>query len=172
MPDLNRSLFLSELARAHSEKLRRFLHGRVRNISDIPDVIQEVFLRMLRIPDFEVIRSPEAYLFTVALHVAQQHAMREFESPSTVNVADLISELQATADADPALAANAEQCLEQFVQALEKLSPNVRATFVLHRQYGMTLEEISRELKISFPMAKKYLVRALFECKQHLSYET
>jgi RNA polymerase sigma factor (sigma-70 family) len=170
--DSSQALFISELARVHGEKLRRFLHGRVRNTSDIPDVVQEVFLRMLRIPDWEVIRSPEAYLFTVALHVAQQHAMSELAAPSSVNITALMSELQATADADPALVASADQCLERFVQALEKLSPNVRATFVLHRQYGMTLEEISRELKISFPMAKKYLVRALFECKQHLNYES
>lgn len=37
----------------------------------------------------------------------------------------------------------------------------MRATFVVHRYYGMTLQEISRELHISFPMAKKYLVKPL-----------
>jgi len=42
------------------------LLARVRNIADVPDITQEVYLRMLRVPNVESIRSPEAYLFTVA----------------------------------------------------------------------------------------------------------
>src|SRR5579871_1238104 len=161
MPTKNAPSFVTDLARSHGEKLRRFLTNRVRNVADVPDVIQEVFLRMLRIPDRDVIRSPEAYLFTVALHVAQQHAMRELAAPPSVDVGELITQLHASSDSDPALIASADQSLEGFIRALERLSPKLRATFILHRQYGMTLEEISRELGISFPMAKKYLVRAL-----------
>ena len=69
--------FVSQLASNHSGQLERFLRTRVANGSDIPDIIQEVFLRMLRVPNHEAIRSPEAYLFTVAQHVAQQHALRQ-----------------------------------------------------------------------------------------------
>jgi len=123
---------------------------------------------MLRIPDREAIRSPEAYLFTVATHVAQQHAMQESMAPLSVEVGELVTSLHAAADTDPALQAHADQCLEGFVRALERLSPKVRATFILHRHYGMTLQEISRELDISFPMAKKYLVKALYQVRQFL----
>ncbi len=143
--------------------MRRFLTSRVRNVADIPDVIQEVFLRMLRIPNREAIRSPEAYLFTVALHVAQQYAMRESARPPSVEVSELLTELRAASDNDPALRANAEQ---QFVRAIESLSPRARAVFILHRQHGLTLEQIGKELGISFPMAKKYLVQALFQFRR------
>jgi RNA polymerase sigma-70 factor (ECF subfamily) len=161
-------LFVAELARTHGEKLRRFLTGRVRNLADVPDLIQQVFLRMLRISDLEVIRSPEAYLFTVALHVAQQHAIRESALPPCMDVSRLLTELQAAADADPASQVDAEQCLAEWQRAFEKLSPKARATFILHRQHGLTLEQIARELGISFPMAKKYLVKALVQFRQHL----
>lgn len=134
----------------------------------MPDLTQEVFLRMLRIPDCEAIRSPEAYLFTVALHVIQQHAMQESATPPTVEVGELLTQLHAATDADPALQAHAQQCIEEFARALGRLSPKVRATFVLHRHYGLTLQEISCELGISFPMAKKYLVKALCQVRQHL----
>src|SRR5690348_4159399 len=122
---------------------------------------------MLRIPDRDAIRSPEAYLFTVALHVAQQHAMKETAVPPAIEVSELLAQLHAATDSDPALQAHAEQCLEEFSRALERLSPKVRATFILHRHYGMTLHEISRELGISFPMAKKYLAKALYEVRQY-----
>jgi RNA polymerase sigma factor (sigma-70 family) len=160
--------FVAGLARAHGDDLRRFVASRVKNVADVPDVIQDVFLRMLRIPNREAIRSPEAYLFTVALHVAQQHALRESAAPLSVEVTELLGQLQAAADTDPALQLHAEQCLEEFVRALERLSPKVRATFILHRQYGYTLEQISQTLGISFPMAKKYLVKALLQVRQHL----
>jgi RNA polymerase sigma factor (sigma-70 family) len=123
---------------------------------------------MLRIPDQHAIRSPEAYLFTVALHVAQQHTLRESAAPPTVEVSELLAQLPAATDTDPALQVDAEQRLEEFARALGRLSPKVRATFVLHRHYGMTLEEISRELRISFPMAKKYLSKALHQVRRYL----
>jgi len=160
--------FVAGLAKTHGEELRRFLSSRVRNVADIPDLIQEVFLRMLRIPDREAIRSPEAYLFTVALHVTQQHAIRESSAPPSVEVSELLTQLQAASDTDPAMQANAEQCLEEFGRAIEKLSPKVRAVFILHRQYGLTLEQISAQLDISLAMTKKHLIKALFEFRHHL----
>ena len=87
--------------------------------------------------------------------------MRESRAGPCVEVSELVTHLRAAADTDPAMQAHAEQCLEGFIRALERLSPKVRATFVLHRQYGLTLAQISGELGISFPMAKKYLVKAL-----------
>jgi RNA polymerase sigma factor (sigma-70 family) len=167
MPDKPLSLAAS-LAHSQGVKLRRFFSFRVRNPADIQDLTQEVFLRMLRIPDHDAIRSPEAYLFTVALHVAQQHAMQDSATPPAEQADELLAQLPATPDADPLLQAHSAQCLEAFTRALEQLSPKVCATFVLHRQYGLTLKEISRELRISFPMAKKYLAKALQRIHQHL----
>ena len=167
MPNKPLSLAAS-LAQTQRGRLRRFFSVRVRNPADIADLTQEVFLRMLRIPDRDAIRCPEAYLFTVALHVAQQHAMQDSAIASSEQVDELLAQLPASPDADPLLQAHGEQCLEAFTRALERLSPKVRATFVLHRQYGMTLKEISRELRISFPMAKKYLAKALQKIHQHL----
>lgn len=61
------------------------------------------------IPGRDAIRSPEAYLFTVALHVAQQHALREAMTLSLADSDELLSQLHAATDADPALQAHAEQ---------------------------------------------------------------
>jgi RNA polymerase sigma-70 factor (ECF subfamily) len=159
---------VAALVQTHGAQLHRFLRARVRNIADVPDIVQEVFLRMLRIPDQDVIRSPEAYLFTIAQHVAHQHTMREAAVPPSIEVGQLLTQLQAASDTDPAMQAHADQCLEEFNRALQKLSPKVRATFILHRQYGLSLEQISAQLGISFPMAKKYLVKALYQFRHHM----
>lgn len=156
------------LIESHGDQLRRFLMTRVRNVADVPDIVQEVFLRMLRVPNHEAIRSPEAYLFTVAQHVAQQHALREATQPPSVEITRMLTQLNAALDADPAMQASADQCIEELDRVFDRFSPNVRATFILHRHYGLSLEQISERLGISFPMAKKYLVKALFQIRQHM----
>ena len=166
----DRQSLVTMLMASHGPQLRRFLMSRVRNAADISDLAQEVFLRMLRVPSQAVIRSPEAYLFTVAQHVAQQHAMRDATAPPSIEITQMLSQLHAAADADPAMQVSAEQSIEALDRAFDRFSPKVRATFILHRHYGLSLEQISRHLGISFPMAKKYLVKALFQIRQHMEH--
>ncbi len=80
------------LVASHGTQLRRFVFARARNLADVPDIVQEVYLRMLRISNVDSIRSPEAYLFTVAQHVVQQHTMRQSATPPAVELAQLLNE--------------------------------------------------------------------------------
>lgn len=159
---------VEELAAKHGERLRRFLRTRVRNAADIPDVVQEVFLRLLRVSNHETIRAPEAYIFTIAHHVAQQHALQLAAGAGSVELGEVMSELRAAIDADPALEVTAQQCLEELNQVLHGLAPKVQATFLLYRRDGMSMDEISERLGISRPMAKKYLVKALVQFRKRL----
>jgi DNA-directed RNA polymerase specialized sigma24 family protein len=55
--------FFTALEKSHGHKLRRYLAGRMRNAaSDVPHLVQEVFLRLLRLDNHEAIRNFEAYL--------------------------------------------------------------------------------------------------------------
>jgi RNA polymerase sigma-70 factor (ECF subfamily) len=160
--------FVEELAAQHSEHLRRYLRTRVRNSSDIPDLVQEVFLRLLRIPNFETIRAPEAYIFTIAYHVAQQHALRSAVSGTSVELGEVLSEVLAANEADPALEVSAQQSVQELDDALQELSPKIQFTFLSYRRDGLSMEEISERLGISKPMAKKYLVKALVHFRKRL----
>jgi len=159
---------VADLAASHGNQLRAFLVARVRNVADLPDVVQEVFLRMLRIRSIESIRSPEAYLFTVAQHVVQQHTLRQVAAPPSVELTQMLDVPSTTPDVDPVLATDAAQCAEQLQDAIEELSPKVRATFLLHRRDGLSLEDIGTRLGISRPMVKKNLMKALLHFRQRL----
>jgi len=165
LPVEDKNALVEDLAARHGERLRRFLHSRVRNSADIPDIIQEIFLRLLRVPNHETIRVPEAYIFTIARHVAQQHTLQS--SPETISVE--LAELPAVSDADPALEVGAEQCLNELDIALRQLSRKIQATFLLHRRDGLSIDEVSAKLGITRPMAKKYLVKALVHLRKRLS---
>lgn len=156
------------LVATHGNQLRRFLLARVRNIDDVPDIVQEVYLRMLRVPNIESIRSPEAYLFTVAQHVVYQHTLSRSATPPSVELMQILNP-PAPPDSDPALETGALQCLEQLQGALEELAPKIRATFLLHRRDGLSLDEIGKRLGISRGMVKKYLMKALMHFRQRLA---
>jgi RNA polymerase sigma factor (sigma-70 family) len=159
---------VSGLVASHGAQLQRFLFARVANMADVPDVAQEVYLRMLRIPNIESIRSPEAYLFTVAQHVIQQHTLKRLARSPSIELSRILTSHSAAIEADPMLELDAMQCLEGLQNALEELSPKARATFLLHRRDGLSIDEIGVRLGISRPMVKKYLSRALMHFRQRL----
>ena len=159
---------ITGLVASHGVKLRRFLLLRLRNAADVPDILQEVYLRMLRVPNVESIRSPEAYLFTVAQHVVQQHGLRQSAMPPSVELSEMLNSARAVPDVDPVLDLDAQQCLEQLQAELDRLPPKLRATFLLHRRDGLSLEEIAQRLGTSLPMVKKNLMQALVQLRQRL----
>jgi RNA polymerase sigma factor (sigma-70 family) len=164
----DKNTLVEELAAKHGEQLRRFLSARVRNAADVPDIIQEVFLRVLRVPNHETIRAPEAYIFTIARHVAQQHKLQTAARGCTGDLDEMLEELRTATEIDPALEVYAQQCVEELDDALSQLSPKVRLTFLLYRRDGLSMDEISARLGISRPMAKKYVVKALVAFRKRL----
>lgn len=164
-----RKALVTELVTTQGRRLRRFLVSRVRNRADIPDVIQEVFLRLIRVPNHDTILAPEAYLFTVAHHVAMQMSLRDAARPVSMELGDVLGELQAMPDADPAHQVGAQECVEVLQRALDQLPPKARAAFLLHRRDGLSVDEIAERLSISRPMTKKYLVKALVQFRKALA---
>jgi RNA polymerase sigma factor (sigma-70 family) len=159
---------IEEFVSTYGPQLRRFLLARVRNSSDVPDLLQEIYLRMLRVSRLESIQSPEAYLFTVTRHVFQQHALQRAKILESTELMQLLDSPAAGPETDPALQVAAQQTLDVLQRALEDLSPRVRAVFLLHRRDGMSIDDIGEKLGVSRPMVKKYLVRALMKLRKQL----
>jgi len=160
--------FVTELVASHGTQLRRFLLSRVRNVADVPDLVQEIYLRMLRVTNVESVRSPEAYLFTVARHVVQQHTLAQSATPPSSELARMLQCREGETHADPALEVGARECLEQLQSTLDRLSPKVRATFLLSRRDGLSFDEIAAQLGTTRHMVKKYLMKALIRLRSSL----
>jgi len=168
LPRQARYAFVSEIAARYGRRLRRFFTVRLRNRDDAPDLAQEVFLRLMRVEQHESIRSPEAYLFTVASHVLHQHTLRQAGTPASVDISEVFAALQLVSGDDPLARADAQRALQEIDQVLAQLPPKISTTFMLHRFAGLSIEEIGRELGVSRPTAKKYLARALRQCRDVL----
>ncbi len=157
---------IRDLATRHGGALHRFLASRLRNaLSEVPDLVQEVFLRLLRNNRMDAIRSPEAYLFGIARHVLHQHRAPTSDAPDTVDITDVLAELEDNPGLNPEAQLENQQRLEEFHRALSRLPPNVYATLMLNRVAGLTLEEVAQRLGVSRGMTKKYLATALDHCR-------
>lgn len=166
MSSVQKKIFVAEMAARYGRGLRQFLSVRLRNVHDVPDIAQEVFLRLLRVERQDAIRNPEAYLFTVASHVMQQHTLRKSTDPVFVDITDAIDELPIAPDEDPAHKTDMAARMELLNRALAKLPPRVAAALVMHRVGGFTVQEIADELGVSRESVKKYLVRAAQHCRK------
>lgn len=165
----SRHAFLTALEKRHGRAIHRFLSRRMRTgHCDVPDLVQEVFLRLLRVEDHEAIRNPQAYLYTIASHVLQQHAVKGAAASEAARFADVVRELHAADDADPELELETEQRFEALGRALEAHSPRAYATLMLHRCDGMPLHDVARRFGVSYTMAKRYLAQALSFCQRTL----
>jgi RNA polymerase sigma factor (sigma-70 family) len=170
LPQAKRNFF-DAIEKAHSSELRRFLATRLRNPADVQDLIQEIYLRVLRLKDHETIRNPQAYLYTIAKHVLYQYGLRRAAAPVTMDPLHVVNALQSTIGDDPADEVDIERRIEALERSLAKESPRAYAVFIMYRCEGLTLKQIGERLGVSSVMARKYLARAIKHCDQHLADE-
>src|SRR6266850_7099040 len=78
--------FVEGLFARHQATLQTFFRRRIKTGSDAPDLVQEVYLRMLRVSDAEAIRNPEVYLFTVASNLAKEHSVLDRRQANQVDI--------------------------------------------------------------------------------------
>jgi RNA polymerase sigma-70 factor (ECF subfamily) len=165
LPKQTQKSFVAGLAAQYGDRLRRFLFTRARNSADVPDLAQEVFLRLMRVEQHEIIRSPEAYLFTVARHVAHQHTLHQANAPQAVDITEVFPELQVGAADDPLERAEVSMRVNNLKRALDQLPPRLATTLLMHRFGGFSLEEIASQLGVARITAAKYLAQALIHCR-------
>ena len=154
------------MALRYGRGLRRFLAVRLRNVDDVPDLAQEVYLRLLRVSHQEAIRNPEAYLFTVANHVLYQYSIHRTTKVEFIDITEATAELLSPPGEEPLARAENSERVERLQKILKRLPPRVGAALVMHRIGGYTVQEVANELGVARETAKKYLSRAAEHCRK------
>lgn len=146
-------------------RLLKYLRASLRTETDAQDVSQEVYLRLLRVPDDRVIDHPRAYLFRVAANVVNDwHAgQKVFETRAPEDLDRLPGPDDCDADYDD------RRRREQIRHAIESLPARCRASLLLSAQHGMTYREIAAYLDVSERMVKRYIVKAYARLREQLS---
>lgn len=148
----------------YADDLLGFLRRKVGDF-DAPDLVQDVFLRMLSYPSASI-REPRAFLFRAAANLVVDHLRKESHRDHE-DIADVSEELAASAPTPEDTAIGAER-MERFRAALAELPPVSRHAFVLNRFDGMTHSEIAELLGISPKTVQRHIERALDHCLSRL----
>lgn len=157
---------VSRLVEESGEDVVRFLARRLRNQADAEDLSQEVYLRLMRLPDAGGIRNLRAYALRVAANAAHEWRMlaRNRLPHSSEGLEKEVSQAQG-----PAETALHEEQMRRLSAALSTLSPVCRTAVLLHKRDGLTLDEIACRVGYSVPMVRRYLALGLLTCQEALT---
>jgi RNA polymerase sigma factor (sigma-70 family) len=156
------------LAQGCGSDLVRFIARRLRSVSDARDVAHEAYVRLLRVKRKDLIRDPQAYLYRIAVNILYEFELKK--KADALGLARCAECLSAEADfGHPEQDVEVLQARKRIEAVLGELSPRCQAVFILYRRDGLSYKEIGARVGISTNMVKKYLVRGLRHCREHLS---
>jgi RNA polymerase sigma factor (sigma-70 family) len=148
----------------HEGVLRVYLYRISRNASDVDELLQETYTRLLTLGETgsEEPRSMRAFALTVARNVALSWLRRRRIVPIE-SMADL-AELGTLDEGEQVEEiVNTHQELMLLREAIGRLPERCRQVFTLRRVYGLSQKEVANELGIAEHTVERHLGRALHQ---------
>jgi RNA polymerase sigma factor (sigma-70 family) len=140
--------------------LLRYFTRRTGSQPDSEELVQDLFLRLLRRPGLMTLESVDGYVFEAAANLLRDKVKRERARPMLNAVdlgrVDLPDDLPGAEDV-----IRGRQNLERIQVALKSLSPRARTIVILRRFEDMSHAQIAAKLNISVSAVEKHLVRAM-----------
>jgi RNA polymerase sigma-70 factor (ECF subfamily) len=141
----------------HATHVRRTLRSVMGPDADIPDVMQEVFIRAIdRISELENIEEVRSWLTTIAIFAARAHIRRQTRRRWLF----LFSPDQLRPSHEEPPSSDARAALRETYRILEQLAPDDRIAFALRFVAGMTLPAGAAAAGTSLATFKRRLARA------------
>jgi DNA-directed RNA polymerase specialized sigma24 family protein len=126
-----KSSLVERLFTEHAGSLQAFLVRRVRRPPIAAELAQEVYVRILRVPDMAAVRNPEAYLYTVASNLAKEYVRVERGADAALDVDDPLIQAQLAELPPFGGHVDAERRIKRLREVLEQLPPKCHAAVVL-----------------------------------------
>jgi RNA polymerase sigma factor (sigma-70 family) len=151
--------------------------ARIVKPGDIEDIVQETYLRLYQAAKRQPIRHPKSFMLKAARNLALSHVVRadamnhlgtqgiQFESEEE---ADRF-ERQQVAFESPEAEAQAEEEFLIFCRAIRELPLQCRRAFLLRKVYGLSQDEVARELRISESTVEKHIAKGLIACSAYMA---
>lgn len=161
--------FVTEV-QPHRSALRAWLLARFPTVSDVDDLVQEAFARVLRARDAGPIRSTRALLFATARNLALD-AVRRDRVVQFEPMRDDGAEAELVDDANVIAAVSNQQELELLTQAIQTLPERCRQIFTLRTAYGLTQKQIAERLGVSESTVEKQTAHGIRLCAAFFACE-
>jgi RNA polymerase sigma-70 factor (ECF subfamily) len=151
----------------HEPQVRHWLKSRYGSQCDVDDVVQDALLRIFKAREKAELKSPKAFFFAVARNVAV-NGIRKSKVAVTSSIldAEALGILDEGERVDEVAARNHE--LEILTQAIQALPERCRRVFTLSKVYGMTYNDIARDMGISFNTVSAQIAIGLSKCTRYM----
>jgi RNA polymerase sigma-70 factor (ECF subfamily) len=155
--------FTVELA-PHEPALRAYLHGLV-GPSDIDDIVQETYARLLRARERGPVEHPRGLLFATARNAARD-LFRRRATANTIPITEMVESRVFDSAPNAAETASRQQETDLLATAIAELPPRCREILVLRKFENLSHREIAEKLGISVHTVEVQLTKALHRCEE------
>jgi RNA polymerase sigma-70 factor (ECF subfamily) len=161
---------LGEAYAQHRTELRHFFARQSRSAQNAEDLVQEIYVQLLRFPPTETLRQPLDYLYKIAWHVVNranrraQMEQQQFVTGDSDTLDWLAGRSGRLWAGDVSEQLSTEQQLQRI---LGQLPQACQTAIVLLRRDGLSYKEIALEMGVSIHTVKKYIARALTHFKTY-----
>ena len=160
---MNNNQLLSHYYAAHRDELISFIAVRIIDATEAEDMVQDIFLRLLRGHHLITSDTLPALVYTMARHAVsdyyrRRHVFEKYEhyikrSDSIVEIESIIS---------------AHQLMERMERSLARLPKACCEIYRLHIYDGMKVSDIARELSLPYKQVENRLGQARKAVRQQL----
>ncbi len=151
--------------------LQQYLAQRLHHAQNAEELAQEVYLRLLRVESPQRVKSPQAYMYRVAVNALQEFRAREasspvaFDSERVAQIGEHLSDDSAT----PETLIDRHTEGRELEKLVAQLPPMQRRVLLMATSQDLPHAQIASTLGISVRTVRNHLYRALHACRQQLS---
>jgi RNA polymerase sigma-70 factor (ECF subfamily) len=164
---LNLTKWFAEEVQPHEPELRAFLRRSFPSLTDIDDLIQEAYARLVRAKNAGKVSEARPYLFATARNMACD-LFRRRRTISFTGLADW--ERLSVVEERPAIgeALARAQEIEILREAIGALPPRCRQVLTLCKLYGLPHREVAAQLGISEHTVNAQVALGVVRCRDFL----
>ncbi len=161
-----RGASLEAVYRNERRELLHYLGRRVgRDLA--PDLVQEVFVRALSSRQMDQLANPAAFVRRIARNLLIDRARLRATQPAVLY--DVEDQVEVVQPPDQTTVIEAAELLRTYQQTLAALPDRTRHIFLLHRQEGVSYQQIAEAIGASIFTVQYHMAGALAACRASIA---
>ena len=161
--DPEQTRWFAEHLHVQEPMLRAWLQSRFPQLTEVDDIVQESYARVLMVRGKQELRSPKAFFFATARNLAVGYFRKyKVANAEFLKGLDELAILEDGDDVSETVARNQE--IEVMTQAIQSLPKRCRQVMTLRHVYGLSQKEIAAELGISLRTVEAQVTIGVKRC--------